>query len=66
MSTMQERYDGIASVEIALGRLPANATQAQREAAVNAVLDANEDLVDAHATELLHRLGAGDYYPAAA
>ncbi|MFD0405578.1 hypothetical protein [Kitasatospora sp. NPDC127116] len=66
MATMQERFDGIVSVEVALGRLRPDATAVERDAAVNAVLDANEDLVDAHATELLYRLGAGRYYPAAA
>ncbi|MFF0409091.1 hypothetical protein ACFYUY_01475 [Kitasatospora sp. NPDC004745] len=66
MPTMQERFDGIASVEIALGRLRPDASPAEREAAINAVLDANDNLVEARATELQHRLGAGEHYPAAA
>ncbi|MEU8920334.1 hypothetical protein AB0D10_05260 [Kitasatospora sp. NPDC048545] len=64
--TMQERFDGIVSVEIALGRLRPDATPAEREAAVDAVLDSLNDTADARATELLHRLGAGHRYPAAA
>jgi hypothetical protein len=64
--TMQERYDGIVSVEIALGRLRPDATAAEREAAVDAVLDDLDHTVDARATDLYHRLGAGDRYPAAA
>ncbi|MEV8324541.1 hypothetical protein [Kitasatospora sp. NPDC056731] len=66
MATMQERRDGIASIEVALGRLRPDATAAERDAAIDEVLDANDDLAAAHATELLYRLGAGNRYPAAA
>jgi hypothetical protein len=66
MATMQERRDGIASVEVALGRLRPDATAAEREAAVDRVLDDLDFTVDARATELLYRLGAGRDYPAAA
>jgi hypothetical protein len=67
MSTYRERRDRIASIEIALGHLSPNATPAEREAAIDAVLDAGDHEVEARSAELLYRLGAGGiYHPAAA
>jgi hypothetical protein len=65
MATMQEHRDGTASILAALGRIPATATQAEIDAAVDRALD--EQDIDALSTELLYRLGAGDiHHPAAA
>ncbi|MEV7770549.1 hypothetical protein [Kitasatospora sp. NPDC086791] len=64
--TMQERYDGIASIERAAGRLRLDASPAEVQAAVDAVLDDLDFTAEARATELEYRLGAGVRYPAAA
>jgi hypothetical protein len=62
---MQEHRDGTASILTALGRIPATATPAEINAAVDQAIADGE--VDALSTELLYRLGAGDiYHPAAA
>ncbi|MFG3051872.1 hypothetical protein ACGFZP_13105 [Kitasatospora sp. NPDC048239] len=63
MATLQEQRDGIASMQIALGRLRPDATPAERDA----VIDAAEHEAEALATTLLYRLGADTIrYPAAA
>jgi hypothetical protein len=64
--TMQERYDGIASVERAAGRLRPDASPAEVEAAIAAALDDHDFTIEARATELEYRAGAGVRYPAAA
>jgi hypothetical protein len=65
MATMHEHRENTASILTALGRIPANATQADIDAAVEQALD-DEDIL-ARSTELLYRLGAGNlHYPAAA
>jgi hypothetical protein len=62
---MQEHRDGTASILTTLGRIPATATPAEINAAVEQAIADGE--VDALSTELLYRLGAGDlHYPAAA
>lgn len=65
MATMQEYRDSTGSILIALGRIPATATLAEIDAAIEQAL--NDGQVEALSTELLYRLGAGDvHYPAAA
>jgi hypothetical protein len=65
MAAMHEHREGVASVLAALGRIPATATPAEIDAAIEQALD-DEDVL-ARSMELLYRLGAGDlHYPAAA
>lgn len=65
MATMQEHRENTGAILTALGRIPADATRTEIDAAIDqALTDGN---VEALSTELLYRLGAGDiYHPAAA
>lgn len=63
--TMDEHRRSTGSILTALGRIPASASPAEIDAAIEQALD--DGTVDALSTELLYRLGAGDlHYPAAA
>ena len=64
MPTTEQRRRNTATVLTTLGQLPADATPAQRDAAVNALT--NQE-IDGWCDELLARLGHPDYrQPAAA
>jgi hypothetical protein len=60
---MIQRRENTASILTALGELPPNATPAQRQAAVNALTDAE---INDRCDELLARLGAPGYRQQAA
>jgi hypothetical protein len=63
MPTMIERQQNTATLLIALGQLDPNATPAERQAAIQALTDAE---IDAWTDELLARLGHPDYRQQAA
>jgi hypothetical protein len=65
MATMQEHRANTGSILTALGRIPATASRAEIDAAIDQAL--NDGNVEALSTELLYRLGADPvHYPAAA
>lgn len=65
MATYQEHRQNTGSMLIALNRVSRHATPAEINAAIDEAL-ANQE-IEAMATELLYRLGAGPiHYPAAA
>lgn len=63
MPTMHQHRKNTATLLTTVGHLNPDATPAQRDAAA----DLTDDQVEAMATELLYRLGAGEiHHPAAA
>jgi hypothetical protein len=64
MPTMNERRENTATLLVSLGEIRPDATPAERDAAVQALTDAN---IDDRCDKLLARLGHPDYkHPAAA
>ncbi|MEU6233837.1 hypothetical protein [Kitasatospora sp. NPDC047058] len=66
MATYQEYLDGIESMATARGWIRPDSSPAERAAAVEELLSEGDNNVVAMATTLLHQLGGGDRYPAAA
>lgn len=65
MATMQQHRDNTASILTALGQLPADASPAQIDTAVNDAITDNR--IEEASIRLLSRLGADGYHhPAAA